>query len=234
MGLFGGRFAEVVEWEEYQEDIIFWKWSNNEIKKNSRLVIRPGQNAVFMIDGKIEGIFEDEGNFEVESQIVPLLSSFQGMKRKYKNGIRAEVLFVNTRELTVKWGTRMPVNVKTEQFPSGIPIRANGTFSFKVTDYVAIIDKIAGVKNEYRTDDLRERVVSVLNQILMQNISKSGKDIFDLQNDAAEIAKGVREDLDMQMLKDGISITGFVIGSFSYPEEFRKLQADAARNSMGL
>ena len=35
MGLFKGQFANVVEWEEYRDDIIFWKWTNREIKKGS-------------------------------------------------------------------------------------------------------------------------------------------------------------------------------------------------------
>ena len=33
MGFLGGQFANVVEWEEYREDLMFWKWSNREIKK---------------------------------------------------------------------------------------------------------------------------------------------------------------------------------------------------------
>ena len=28
MGLFGKQLANVVEWEEYRDDIIFWKWTN--------------------------------------------------------------------------------------------------------------------------------------------------------------------------------------------------------------
>ena len=42
MGLFGGQMANVVEWQEYRDDIIFRKWKNDEIKKGSRLVARPG------------------------------------------------------------------------------------------------------------------------------------------------------------------------------------------------
>ena len=56
MGLFGNQFANVVEWEEYRDDILFWKWSNQEIKKGSRLIIRPGQDAIFLYNGKVEGI----------------------------------------------------------------------------------------------------------------------------------------------------------------------------------
>ena len=58
MGLFGKQLANVVEWEEYRDDIIFWKWTNREIKKGSRLIIRPGQDAIFMYNGVIEGIFK--------------------------------------------------------------------------------------------------------------------------------------------------------------------------------
>ena len=32
MGLFSKEFANVVEWEEFDEDMIFWKWRNREIK----------------------------------------------------------------------------------------------------------------------------------------------------------------------------------------------------------
>lgn len=49
MGLFGNQFANVVEWEEYRDDILFWKWSNQEIKKGSRLIIRPGTGCNFLI-----------------------------------------------------------------------------------------------------------------------------------------------------------------------------------------
>ena len=59
MAFFKGQWANVVEWEEFREDMIFWKWSNREIKKGSKLMIRPGQDAVFLYNGKIEGIFQE-------------------------------------------------------------------------------------------------------------------------------------------------------------------------------
>ena len=75
MGLFKSQLSNVVEWEEYKDDCIFWKWTNKEIKKGSRLIIRPGQDAIFLYNGKIEGIFKDEGEFDIESQIIPFLST---------------------------------------------------------------------------------------------------------------------------------------------------------------
>lgn len=232
MGLFGRQLANVIEWEEFRDDVIFWKWTNREIKKGSRLIIRPGQDAIFMYNGVIEGIFKEEGSFDVESDIIPFLSTLKGFKFGFNSGMRAEVLFVNTKEFTVKWGTKNPISIPTQNLPGGCPVRAFGTFNFKVSDYVALIDKVAGVKQIYTVEDVRERVVAVLDQLLMKWISKEGKDMFNLQANAMDIANGIKQDLDMEICKIGIEITGFNIASFNYPEEITKMQNKAASQAM--
>ena len=232
MGLFKSQLANVVEWEEYRDDCIFWKWTNREIKKGSRLIIRAGQDAIFMYNGRIEGIFKDEGSFDIESDIIPFLSTLKGFKFGFNSGIRAEVLFVNTKEFTVKWGTKNPIAIPTQSLPGGMPIRAFGTFNFKVDDYLCLIDKVAGIKQMYTVEDIQERVTAILDQLLMKWISKEGRDMFNLQANAYDIASGIKEDLDMQISKIGISITDFNIASFSYPEEVQKMQNRAASQSM--
>ena len=143
-----------------------------------------------------------------------------------------EVLFVNTKEFIVKWGTKNPINIPHTKLPGGIPIRANGTFNFKANDYVALIDKIAGIKNTYYVEDVKLRITSIVDQLLMKWISKEGKDMFNLQANAFDIAKGIREDLDMSIINDGLSITGFNIISFNYPEEIQKMITKTASHSM--
>ena len=72
----------------------------------------------------------------------------------------------------------------------------------------------------------------MLDQLLMKWIAKEGKDMFNLQINAAEIGRGIQEDLDMEMLKIGISISSFAISSFNYPEEVQKMAEKAAAQSM--
>ena len=62
MGLFFNQLANVVEWPEASDSVLFWKWQNQEIKKGSKLIIRPGQDAIFLYNGRVEGIFEEEGS----------------------------------------------------------------------------------------------------------------------------------------------------------------------------
>lgn len=232
MGFFGRQLSNVVEWEEYRDDIIFYKWYNNEIKKGSRLIIRPGQDAIFLYNGKVEGVFEKEGDYDIESQIIPFLSTLKGFKFGFNSGIRAEVVFINTKEFTVKWGTKNSINLPVNGLPGGMPIRAFGTFCCKVSDYLEFIQKIAGVKDTYTLDDVKERVSAVVDQLLMKWIVKEGKDMFNLQANAYDISKGIVEDLNTELNRIGMAATDFAIQSVSYPEEVQKMQEKAAAQSM--
>lgn len=232
MGFFGNQFSDVVEWEEFRDDMIFWKWNNNEIKKGSRLIIRPGQDAIFLNNGKIEGIFEDEGEYDIESEIVPFLSTLKGFRFGFNSGMRVEVLFVNTKEFTVRWGTQNPINIPAPQLPGGMPIRANGTFQFKVSDYVGLIDKIAGVRDSYLVDDVKIRITAILDQLLMRWITKEGKDMFNLQANAHEIGAGIQDDLNMELMDDGMKVTGFQVMSFNYPKEIQDMINKTASHGM--
>ena len=232
MGLFSRELANVVEWKEDREGVLFWKWQNQEIKKGSKLIVRPGQDAIFLYNGRVEGIFEKEGQFDMESDIIPFLTTLKSFKFGFNAPLRAEVLFINTKEMLVKWGTKNAINLPAPGLPGGMPIRAFGTFSCKIAEHDVLIEKLAGIKQVYTVEDVKERIVSNLDQLLMSWIGKEGRDMFNLQMDARNISKGIMSDLDMDMRKVGIAITDFNIESFSYPEEIKKMQEKAAAQSM--
>lgn len=232
MGFFSNQFSNVVEWNETREGVLFYKWQNQEIKKGSKLIIRPGQDAIFLYNGVVEGIFEDEGSYDIESQIIPFLTTLKSFKFGFNTPLRAEVLFINTKEMLVKWGTKNAINLPAPGLPGGMPIRAFGTFNCKIVEHDVVIDKLAGIRQMYTVEDVKERIIASLDQLLMSWISKEGRDMFNLQADARNIAKGIESDLDMDMRKLGIGITDFTIESFSYPEEIKRMQEKAAAQSM--
>ena len=232
MGLFSNQFANVVEWEEYRDDVIFWKWTNREIKKDSKLIIKPGQDAIFLYNGAVEGIFTESGNYTIDSQIIPFLSTLKGFKFGFNSGLRAEVLFINTKEFTCNWGTSSPIRLQAPGLPGGLPVRSNGKFSFKIDDYNVLIEKVAGVKQQFTVDDIRDRIRGILDGLLMKWITKVGGDVFNLMANSVDIAKGIKEDLDMELLGIGLTITDFRISEFTYPENIQKRADQAAEYSM--
>ena len=81
-------------------------------------------------------------------------------------------------------------------------------------------------------NNVKERIITDLNPLLMGWIGKEGRDMFNLQVDAYNISKGICQDLNAEMSKLGIAITNFTIESFSYPEEIKKMQEKAAGQAM--
>ena len=185
-----------------------------------------------MYNGRVEGIFEEEGDYDIESDIIPFLTTLKSFKFGFSTPLRAEVLFINTKELLVKWGTKNAINLPAPGLPGGMPIRAFGTFNCRVAQHDVVIDKLAGIRQIYTVGDVKERIIASLDQLLMSWISKEGRDMFNLQVDARNIAKGIEGELDADMRTLGIAISGFTIESFSYPEEVRKMQEKAAAQSM--
>ncbi len=232
MGLFSNQFANVVEWEEYRDDLLFWKWTNKEIKKDSKLIIKPGQDAIFLYNGMIEGIFTESGSYTIDSQIIPFLSTLKGFKFGFNSGLRAEVLFINTKEFTCNWGTSSPIRLEAPGLPGGLPVRSNGKFSFKIHDYDVLIEKVAGIKQMFTVDDVRDRIKGILDGLLMKWITQVGKDVFNLMANSTEIAKGIQEDLDMELIGIGLTITDFRISEFTYPENIARRADQAAEYTM--
>lgn len=231
--MFFNQLANVVEWEEYNENMLFWKWTNREIKKGSRLILRPGQAAVFMYNGTIEGTFNDEGSYDIESQIIPFLSTLKGFKFGFNSGLRAEVVFINTKEIQANWGTKQPINLPANaQMPGGLPIRANGSYTIKIDDYLKLIDNIVGSRQRYTMEDLSERILNKIEPCMVSSIAKNGKDLFNLQANSIEIAQGIRDALQIDLIKSGIYLTDFTIRQVSYPKEIQDRVNQAAGNSM--
>ena len=232
MGFIRNQFSSVIEWNENGAGVLFYKFQNQEIKKGSRLIIRPGQDAIFLYNGRVEGIFVEDGDYDIESDIIPFLTTLKSFKFGFSTPLRAEVLFINTKELLVKWGTKNAINLPAPGLPGGMPIRAFGTFNCRVAAHEVVIEKLAGIRQTYTVGDVKERIIASLDQLLMSWISKEGRDMFNLQADARNIAKGIEGELDADMRTLGIGISGFRIESFSYPEEIRKMQEKAAAQSM--
>jgi len=235
MGLFDGiknQFASVVEWADMDENSIFLKWTQSELKKGSRLIIRPGQDALFLYQGKVVNVFQEEGDYDIESKILPVISNILGFKFGFDTGMRAEILFVNTREFSINWGTANALNLPAPGLPGGMPIRAFGMFTCKVGDYSLLIDKIAGVQPSFTTEDLKARLGATNDQLLMKWIVKEGKDMFNIQANAYDIGRGIIGDLNTQLNPIGMEVTDYMIQSVSYPEKVKEMQEKAAANAM--
>lgn len=231
MSLFKSKqFSSVVEWEENDPNVLFSKYDNVELKKGSVLFIRPGQNAVFLQNGELLAVYKEEGKFDLESDIVPFLSTLKGLKFGFDSGKRVEIVFVNVKEITQQWGTRSPISIAFNDLPSGVPIRANGTYILQIdtAQIEGLVKNVVGVKNTATAADFRDRIMAKIEENLASTISQKSGSIMTLQQNQSAIAAELEGTLHSEMQSFGFKITDFSIASFSYPEEVQKMVEKAA------
>lgn len=201
------------------------------------MIIREGQKAVFYANGRIEGVFEEPGGFDIASEIVPFLSTLKGVfSLRGDSGMRAEVYFVNAKELLLKWGTRQRIMIPTAEVPSGIPVGCNGNLIIEFRDYQKFISKVAGVKSTYSLDDISERIMGEIGPIVTEAILGGADSVginvlFSLQKNNRTLAKYICEELDKKLFDIGMGAVDVSVNSINYPENVQKMAETVAAQS---
>ena len=224
------QFSSVIEWADPAEGVLFHRFDNIELKKGSVCILRPGQDVIIVSNGEVNGVFTKDGRYNVESDIIPFLSTIAGVKFGFDTGRRIEAIFVNTKDILQNWGTRSPINIEFPGLPGGIPVRANGNFVCHVDEekYPVLVENIAGVQTEFTVEDLRERLLGTIEQSLMVHLSQKAGTVRDLQTQAGAISAEILPEVDAETSKYGIRIRDFKVMSFSYPEGVQEKLEQAA------
>ncbi|MDR2940097.1 MAG: SPFH domain-containing protein [Clostridiales bacterium] len=232
-----GQGKDTIEWDEFRDDVLFYKWPSSEIKKGAKLIIRQGQHAIFFADGRIEGLFKDPGSFDIVTEITPFLSTLKGwFALRGDTGMRAEVYFVNAKELLLPWGTRQRIMIPAPEVPSGIPVGCNGNLIIEFRDYLTFIMKIAGVKSTYSLDDISERIMGELSPIIAECILNGQHSVglnalVGLQSNSRALAKKMSTELDKELMPIGLGVASLNILSVNYPKEVQEMADKVASHS---
>src|SRR5438874_10852640 len=74
-----GELLDIIEWLDQTNDTLLYRFPrmDNEIKYGAKLVVREGQSAVFVNEGKIADVFQP-GTYTLETQNLPILATLKG------------------------------------------------------------------------------------------------------------------------------------------------------------
>ena len=113
-----GELVDIVEWLDDSTDTLAYRFERyqNEIKYGAKLVVREGQMAAFINEGKLADVFKP-GTYELTTQNLPILATLRGWKYGFNSPFKAEVYFLSTRKFTdLKWGTPGPAMQRDRDF----------------------------------------------------------------------------------------------------------------------
>lgn len=237
MGLFEklrNELVDIVEWIDDTNHTLVWRFPryHNQIKNGAQLIVRPGQVAVFVNQGKLADIFEP-GTYTLETKNLPVLSTLQGWKYGFDSPFKSEVYFVSTRQITdLKWGTPNPIMLRDADF-GPVRLRAFGTYSIKASDPRALINELVGTDGNFEAEEVTELLRSVINTTFADLLGTSKIAALDLAANYRELSEDLRKTvIDRVDDEYGLDVPALFIVNISLPEEVEK--ALDTRSSMGV
>lgn len=218
--LFKGQFIDVIEWDDEDPAILVHRFDrhNHEIKIKAKLIVRPGQTAVFVSEGRIADHF-GPGTHTLETRNIPILTSILSLPYNFESPFKAEVYFIRrTDQLDRKWGTPTPVMMRDADFGI-VRLRARGNYSYRVGTKNDLISRFVGARSEFRAADLEEQIKVKVISSLSDALGERKIPALDLASMYHEIGDAVRGHLAADFEALGLELIAFTVENISLPDE---------------
>ncbi|HOX05530.1 MAG TPA: SPFH domain-containing protein [Planctomycetota bacterium] len=228
-----GELIDIVQWTEDRPDTLVHRFERygNEIKHGAKLVVREGQAAVFVNEGKLADVFRP-GTFTLETRNLPILSTLLGWKYGFESPIKAEVYFVTTRVFTdQKWGTKNPIMLRDPEF-GPVRLRAFGTYTFRVTEPGKLIQEVVGTDGRFASGDIAEQLRNMIVARFSDGLGESKIPMLDLAGKYDELGAFMTGRIGPEFASYGLEISKFLVENISLPPEVEA--ALDKRSSMGI
>ncbi len=189
-----GELVDIIEWIDDSRSTLAWRFPRyqNEIKNGAQLIVREGQQAVFVYRGQLADQF-DPGAYELKTENLPILSTLQGWKHGFDSPFRSEVYFINTRPVTdIRWGTPQPVTVRDPDFKM-VQVRANGLCVVKIDDIEIFLREVIGTDSAVEADEITELLRRVISMAFSDMVLETGLGAIDLQGRQVELSGTLAE-----------------------------------------
>lgn len=203
----------------------------NEIKNGAQLVVREGQVAIFVDQGRIADVFKP-GMVKLTTSNLPILSTLRGWKYGFESPFKAEVYFVKTTQFTdLKWGTMNPVMRRDPEF-GPVRLRAFGTYAMRVTDAAALMKEIVGPSAHFTVDGVMEQLRNIIVSRFSDKLGEAAIPMLDLAGKYDELAELVGIRIRPEFNGYGLELMKLLIENVSLPPEVEA--ALDRRSSMGI
>src|SRR5262249_31895457 len=229
-----GEFVDIVEWIDDSRNSLVWRFPryHNQIKDGAKLIVRPGQSAIFVDGGKVADVFEP-GTYELSTRNLPILSTLKGWKHGLDSPFKAEIYFVATRQITeLKWGTPNPVLLRDPEL-GPLRVRAFGSFALRALKPKELLAELVGTDGSFTADEIDVLLRSIIATEFAELIAKSEISIMDLAAHYGRLSEELRRSV-LAKIDDeyGLDLPRVVIVNVGVREGVAR--APDARSRMGF
>lgn len=214
------EFVDVIEWNEDGSDLLAWRFPRykDAIKWRAQLIVREGQQAIFVNEGQIADCFQP-GRYTLTTRNLPLLTTILSLPTGFESPFKAEVYFVASRRFTdQRWGTKHPIMLRDAEL-GPIRLRGFGTFEVLVSDSKTLIKNLNGSQARFSLNDIQEQLRNLIVSRLADYLGECKISALDLSSNYDEIAESLNQRLISTSEEYGLKISNLLIENLALPAE---------------
>ena len=215
------RVIDVIEYPNEMAEELVHRFPEGggaaDYRLGSQVIVREAQRVVFFRGGTALDVF-GPGRHTIATANVPLITQkLQDLFTSGKTVFPAEVFFVSMKEFpNRKWGTPQPIIVRNPGMGLGVALlQGFGSYSYQIGDPQQFVTQIVGAQGAYRTDDIEDRMRTMLLSILQDVLGETtaAKSVVDLIGLTEELGAAVRAKAQDDFEAIGMTLKSFYIGN---------------------
>ena len=217
------ELIDIVQWLDDTNDTLVYRFERygNEIKYNAKLVVREGQMAVFINEGRLGDVF-GPGTHTLSTRNLPVLATIKGWKYGFESPLKAEVYFCSTRQFTnLKWGTPGPVTMRDPEF-GPVRVTAFGLYSVRIKDPAVFIREIVGTDGTFTTEQIEDNLRGKIGTRIKEVMPDAGIPIIDLESKVVQLGETLKTRIAPAIEALGLDLTEVQIQDVGLPEEVER------------
>ena len=219
------QLRSIIQWESPQKYELFFRFTDqgDEIKNASKLILQPGQGCIFTSEGKVMGVFDKEGMYDIKTSNIPFLTTLTKVMNAFESEHKVGLWFFRTAEmLNIRWGTRIPITYNDPVYKFPVQLRGFGNYSLRITEAKNFFIQVLAGQEHYFVDELQEVFLSRITQPITHYLANAKFSYAEIDSHIENIASDAKEKTISIFEELGFSVTDFRIEGTSFDEETNK------------
>jgi len=219
------QLRSVIEWKSSEEDELFYQWSDNgdEIKNASKLIVGPGQGCIFIYEGKVSAVIENEGMVSLLTSNIPFWTTIKKIMQAFDSEHKVGIYFFKrTRILNQKWGTLSAIKYDDPKYKFPVALRAYGNYSIQISNAKLFFTQIVGGADYFMVSQLRDVMTSRLVHPLTDYLAEQKLSYAEVDANRNEIAKDLTLILHKDFEKLGFNLIDFRIEGTDFDDDTKE------------
>ena len=197
-------------------EFLIWKQPEEDFNTNSKLIVMPGEQAIFVDGGNVVQVFE-EGTYQLETKNYPFISRLKNVLSGGISSFNCVVYFFRKADSKeFRWGTDSVIQVRDKVYGIRTDVRARGTYKVRIENPVLFLEKLVGSNVRFQEQEeldqyFRGQTISKIKSAVSRFLNEYQNELIGIDAYLSEISETIQPSLNDMFAEYGLSCVNFSI-----------------------